>query len=533
MLFSVFKMRLYWNFVIEKYDLSHNKEKGGIFINNNSYWEIPYPQSFEKLNEDLNCDLLIVGAGISGLSAAYEALSYSQDIVIVEENRIYQGSTASTTAKITVQHGYIYDNLINSFGHEDAKKYYEFNSRGVKRIEEIVQKEKIDCDFQKVNGYLFAYKEDEEMKIEAEAKAYKEIGIPVEVVKIDARISPYKALKITDQANFNVEKYLKGITDILLANKVRIYENTRVIDVYEKETPEAITSERKKITAKRIIIASHYPIYKGFNFYFMKMIPKISYSILSNPTDLEIEDANYISAGSNPALALRFVKSPEGKLLNISGASHDAKKFVSYKEQIELLKNFGKARFGIEDYPYAWCTQDYGSTDYLPLIGKVTENIFIMASYDKWGMSTSVAGALLIKDLITAKDSKFARLFRPDRLKLNAKIFTYNLGMISTLLKTRNIPRRSILKMAPESGKVAKYGNKRVGIYKDKDSKLYLVDVTCPHMRCGLRFNPVEKTYDCKCHGSRFDYTGKLLDGPARRDLYKIEIEDVKNYLDL
>ncbi|MFY9422346.1 MAG: FAD-dependent oxidoreductase [Bacilli bacterium] len=476
---------------------------------------------------------MIIGAGISGLSAAYEALSYAREIVIVDENRIYQGSTASTTAKITVQHGFIFDKLLRSLGKKAAKLYYEYNLRGLKRIEEIVRNERIECDFRKVNSYLFAYREEEEGDVEAEARVYGEIGIPGEIVKIDARISPYKALKIHDQANFNVEKYLRGLTDILLKNGVKIHENTRIVDVYEQDGPEAIIADGHKIKAKRIIIATHYPIYKGFNFYFMKMVPKISYSVLTPPTNLEIEDANYISAGTDPALALRFVVGEGGKMLNISGASHEAKAFLSYNKQLDLLKDFGKKRFEIEKYSHAWCTQDYGCTDDLPLVGRVKEGIYIMAAYNKWGMAASVAGALLIRDLETEKYSKYAELLRPERVKLNAKIFTYNLGMVKTLLKTRRIPKRSILKLAPESGKVARLGSKRVGIYKDKDNRLYLVDVTCPHLRCGLRFNPLEKTYDCKCHGSRFDYTGKLLDGPALRDLYKIEIEDVKKYINL
>ena len=263
----------------------------------------------------------------------------------------------------------------------------------------------------------------------------------------------------------------------------------------------------------------------------MKMIPQISYSILSGPTDIEIEDANYINTISNPAIALRFIKGEEGRLLNISGASHDAKAFKPNLEQIELLKDYGRKNFGIKDFPYAWCTQDYSTTDYVPLIGRVSKTIHIMASYNKWGMTTSVAAALLIKDLMTTNFSEFAQFFRPERVKLTKKLFTYNLGMIKTLLKTRCVPRQSLLKLPPDSGKVVKVGNKRVGIYKDKENKLYLVDVTCPHMRCGLRFNQLEKTYDCNCHGSRFDYTGKLLDGPSRRDLYKIEIDGIKNHL--
>lgn len=402
----------------------------------------------------------------------------------------------------------------------------------MKRIEEIVQKEGIDCDFRKVNGYLFAYLEEEEKDLDLEAEAYRTLGIPGEIVKIDARISPYKALKVPDQANFNVQKYLKGLTDVLLKNRVRIFEKTRIVDVHKDDGPEALTAEGHKIRAKWIIIATHYPIHKGFNFYFLKMIPKFSYSVLTPPVNLEIEDANYISAGDAPSLALRFVLGEGGKMLNISGASHEAKVFVPYEKQLQILKNYGETHFGISEYPYEWCTQDYGCTDDVPLIGKADEGIFIMAAYNKWGMAASAAGALLIKDLVVNKYSKYAHLFRPERVKWNGKLLSYNLGMVATLLKTRNVPKRSVLKLEPGTGKVTRLGGKRIGIYKDEESRLHLVDATCPHLRCGLRFNPIEKTYDCKCHGSRFNYKGKLLDGPALRDLYRIEIEEVRKHLD-
>jgi glycine/D-amino acid oxidase-like deaminating enzyme/nitrite reductase/ring-hydroxylating ferredoxin subunit len=421
--------------------------------------------------------------------------------------------------------------LIRIHGEKIARKYFEFNEQGIKRIGEIIEKEKIDCDFQKVNGYLFAVKEEEEAKIEKEYRAYQSLGIKGEMVKIDPKISTLKALKVTDQANFHPTKYLRQITDILLSSGVRIYEGTRIRDVYQDDGAVALTSERLRIKAEKIIITSHYPIYKGFNFYFMKMMPKISYAILSHPTDLEIENANYSNTITNPSIALRFIKTEEGLCLNISGASHDAKKFTSYLGQVEILKDFGKKHFQITEYPYVWCAQDYTSTDHLPLIGKVDEHILIAASFNKWGMATALATGMLIKDIINNHHSDFEEIFRPRRVKLTGKLLTYNLGMICTLLKTRNLPKRHLLRLAPGTGKVTKMGMKRIGIYKDENRQLHIVDVTCPHMRCGLRFNPLEKTYDCKCHGSRFDYSGKLLDGPARRDLYSIPLAEIKEYI--
>ncbi|NLD26675.1 MAG: FAD-binding oxidoreductase, partial [Acholeplasmataceae bacterium] len=176
---------------------------------------------------------MIIGAGITGLSVAYELLSYSKDIVIVDENRIYQGTTASTTAKVTFQHGYIYSDLLSMHGKEIAQKYYEFNEMGLKRMEEIVQKEGFDCDFQKVNGYLFAVKEEEQQKIVKEYHTYQALGIKGELTYIDQRVSPLKALKVENQANFNPAKYLKHLTDVLVTSGVKIYESTRIRDVYQ------------------------------------------------------------------------------------------------------------------------------------------------------------------------------------------------------------------------------------------------------------------------------------------------------------
>ncbi|MDD4000197.1 MAG: Rieske 2Fe-2S domain-containing protein, partial [Bacilli bacterium] len=135
------------------------------------------------------------------------------------------------------------------------------------------------------------------------------------------------------------------------------------------------------------------------------------------------------------------------------------------------------------------------------------------------------------KDLMAKKSTDFEVLLRPKRLKFTKKLLTYNLGMVKTLLKTRAIPHAKTIILAKEEGRVLKIDNKRIGVYKDQDNKLHFVDATCPHLRCGLRFNLLEKTYDCNCHGSRFSYTGKLLDGPSLRDLDKIDISKVTNFL--
>lgn len=500
----------------------------------NSIWEEQaYPKEFPKLQENIKCDLLIIGAGITGLQTAYECLDSFVNIVIVEQNRVYQGTTASTTAKITYQHGYIYHDLIKTHGIENAQKYYRFNREGIDHLEQVIRENYIDCDFQRVNSYLYAANESENETIRKEAEAYETLGIPGEITDIDSRISPYLALKTENQANFNIAKYCKALTDILVSHHVAIYEGTRVTETYGVNRAIAKTADGFFIEAKEMILANHYPIYRGFNFYFMKMIPQVSYSIVTKPTDIEIENANYMNTAS-PYINLRYILDNSGKRrLNISGCTHDAKEFKQVLGQICTLKNFGETHFGIgqDDYDYTWCTQDYSTTDYVPLVGKIKEHFYMATSYNEWGMAASVAASVLLKDLLTGKDSDYREFFNPCRVKFNHKLFSYNLKMVSTLLKTRHIPRSNALVGPAGTGRVLKLGNRRVGIYKDENLKIICVDVTCPHMHCGLRWNQLEKTYDCKCHGSRFSYEGKLLDGPSRRDLYRLDIEDLRKYV--
>ncbi|MDD4076705.1 MAG: FAD-dependent oxidoreductase [Bacilli bacterium] len=501
-------------------------------MNNKSIWDRDlYPLSFPVLKENIKTDVLIIGAGISGLSCAYELLDQALSITIVDQNAIYQGTTLRTTAKVTYQHGYIYHDLIKKHGIDKTKDYYEFNLSGLKRIEEIQNKEKIDCDFRKVDGYLFARVLTEKPNIDREISAYEKVGIKSLLTYLDPIISPYYALKVSDQANFNITKYLKKITDILLARGVVIYENTRIIDVRADIDTIATTADNKKIVARKIIICNHYPVYKKFNFFFTKMIPYLSYAVAAAADNIKIPDANFINT-ENPTIALRYITYQGKQLLNISGASHESYQFKQTISEASRLKKFGKDHFGINEYLFGWCAQDYTTTDLLPLIGMIKNNIYIATSYNKWGMAAAAAGAMLIRDLIEKNDSRFASTFNPTRSAINCKFFRYNLKVLATLIKTRWIPTKKIIKIKPDSCKIFKKCGKRIGIYKDRDYKLYIVDVTCPHLRCGLRFNNLAKTYDCKCHGSRFSYEGKLIDGPAVYNLNKIAITELQEYLD-
>jgi glycine/D-amino acid oxidase-like deaminating enzyme/nitrite reductase/ring-hydroxylating ferredoxin subunit len=492
-------------------------------MNKNSYFrEINNKRTFPKLTENIKVDILIIGAGMAGLSCAYELLPYSNSIVIVDQNRIYQNTTSSTSAKVTFQHGYIYHDLIKKHGVDKANLYKEFNELGKDRIIQIVGKENIECDLKVVNSYLYALNDIELENLNNEQIAYTKLNIKHTLTPISPLISKHKALKIENQARFNVTQYLDKLSDILVERGVKIFENTKIVEVNNKKAPTAKALDNYTIIANKIIICSHYPFYKKFNFYFMKMIPALAYAAIGK-SNIEIEDANYINTDSKNIIAIRYITVDREKKLLLSGATHNANKFISEFEQINQLQFFGKDSLKIENYDYTWSGQDYTSTDLFPYIGKVKKDIYIACAFGEWGMALSAASAILIKDLLVKEISIYKNIFDPRRVKLTKDIVCYNAKMIPTLIKTRIFPQCKTWKIAPNTGKVVKYRGMPIGMYKDEDGKLYLVKAICPHMRCGLRFNSIDKTYDCKCHGSRFKYNGKQIDGPAKYDLERID----------
>lgn len=492
-------------------------------MNKNSYFrEINNKRTFPKLNENLKVDCLIIGAGLAGLSCAYEMLPYSNNIVVVDQNRIYQNTTSSTTAKVTFQHGYIYHDLIKKHNLDSARLYKDFNEFGLNRIQDIIERENISCDFKLVNSYLFALNENELKNIENERVAYQKLGIHFKETSIDPVISKYKALQIKEQGRFNVVKYLDKLSDILVERGIKIFEETKIVEVNNSKKPIAKTLNNFSIIANKIIICSHYPFYKKFNFYFMKMIPQIAYATIGK-ANKTIEDANYINTDSKNTIAIRYINiDGEDKIL-VSGATHNSNKFIPEFEQINQLKSFGKNHLQIDDFEYTWSGQDYQSTDYFPYIGEVKKNIYMIAAFNEWGMAASIAAATMIKDLLVRRKSPYEKIFKPKRVKLTKDLLIYNTKMLPTLIKTRIFPQCRTWKLSPNTGKVVKYRGLPVGMYKDEDGKIYLVKAICPHMHCGLRFNSVDKTYDCKCHGSRFKYNGKQIDGPSK---YNLEIID-------
>lgn len=429
---------------------------------NKSVWSRTELPQFKSLSGDTKCDVLIVGGGMAGLLLAYYLEQNGVNYILVEKERICSGVTYNTTAKITLQHGLIYDKLISDCGLDTAKGYYSANKKAVEEYFKLCKN--IDCDFEIKNN--FVYSKDNLSKIENELKALDRIGEKA-VFKSSLPL-PFEiagAVGVENQGQFNPLKFLSHISKGL-----NIYEKTKV---KEFVSHTAITNNGE-IKAENIVIATHFPIINKHGNFFLKLYQQRSYVLaLENAPRL---DGMYVDESDN-GLSFRNY----GDLLLFGGGGHrTGKKGGGYCELRQLANEYFK---GAKEC-YSFATQDCMSLDRMPYIGrysKNTHNLFVATGFNKWGMTSSMVAADILCQMLSGKKSEFEEVFNPSRSILKPQLFLNGIETTANLLRPTT-PR-------------------------------------CPHLGCALKWNRQEHSWDCSCHGSRFDNTGKLLNGPATDDI--------------
>ena len=421
-------------------------------------------KSFPKLEKDIRTDVAIIGGGITGLLCAYVLKQNGVDCVVLEADRICKGVTENTTAKITSQHGFIYDKLIKKFDIEKAKMYLQANENAVKTYMEMCKS--IDCDFEVKDNYVYSTNNSRKVNEELHALVrlgynpdfYEEIPLPVDIVG---------AVKFHNQAQFNPLKFLSFIS-----KNLTVYENTKVIEIRGKH---AIT-ENAKITADNFIVVTHFPFMNKYGGYFVKLYQERSY-VLALQGGPQI-NGMYVDEAKK-GMSFRNYKN----YLLVGGGDHrTGKKGGNYHE----LKVFSTVNYPEYPVKYHWATQDCMSLDAVPYIGRYSKRIpkvFVATGFNKWGMTTAMVSAQLLCDMILDKGNEYEDLFSPNRsictTQLPVNMFESVTGLLTPSLKR------------------------------------------CPHLGCALKWNNAEHTWDCPCHGSRFTENGNLIDNPATRDLKK------------
>jgi len=467
-------------------------------------------KSFPTLDNSIKTDVLIIGGGMAGILSAYMLKQKGIDYTLIDSGRIGSGVTKNTTAKITSQHHLIYQKLLKSYGKEYTRQYALANEDAIKMYKTVINEEKIQCHFESIPAYLYSTINDKSLN--KEYNAATQIGLKCSLTKQTTLPFPVKsALRFDNQAQFNPLEFIAHISKDL-----NIFENTAALAI-DKHT---VLTSRGTIQADQIILAAHFPFINFPGYYFIRMHQERSYVIALE--DVPRLDGAYLGVDSS-----RHSLRSYNNCILLGGSPHRTGKNGQGKKYTGLIQAARNFYPGSQNF-WQWSAQDCMTHDSIPYIGRFSskiDNLYTATGFNKWGMSSSMAAAMILSDEISGKTSPYP-VFSPSRNNLIPSLkglavdtATSASGLIKQKLK---IPFKKLKGIPMGHGGIIRYQGRKTGIYKSPEGKVYMVSVKCPHLGCELSWNPDELSWDCPCHGSRFDYKGNKINNPAQNNLPKL-----------
>ena len=464
--------------------------------------------AYPPLRGELRADVAVIGGGMAGILIAYFLAKAGLHPVVLEAERIGSGQTKNTTAKITSQHGLLYARLVEQFGEELAQQYAHANQKALEHYRTLIAELDIDCAFTQCPAYLYSTLEEEPLV--REAQAARRLGIEANFTRrTELPFSVRAAVRFDGQARFHPLHFLR-----VIASHLEIYEHTPVQSVEEHRllTPHGV------VMAETIVFACHYPFLNMPGYYFMRMHQERSYVLaLENTAKME---GMYLGIDEN-GLSFR----PDENVLLLGGGSHRTGENAAggrYARLRRLAQRYWPESREIA----AWSAQDCMTLDGVPYIGPFsssTPHWYVATGFQKWGMTSSMVAAQFLTSQTMGRNHPDAEVFSPQRFKpsASAKMLIEETAHATAGLSRTffNPPRAELDALSPGHGGIVEYDGKKAGVYKDEHGEIFVVSVQCPHLGCQLEWNSDEKSWDCPCHGSRFDYKGNLLDNPAQEDL--------------
>jgi len=498
-----------------------------------SYWtrSVPLP-AFPALAVDMEVEYAIVGAGITGVTLACLLAEEGRRVALLEAGSVLHGTTGHTTAKITAQHDLIYKDLIDTFGVDKARLYYQANDEALGFLRQTAEQSGRDCGWKEETAYLYAQEDKSVAKLKAEYEAYRKLGIPGDLLPTVpmSGLNAKAALSMPGQAQFHPVAFLADLVERLIEAGGLIFEHTRIDEKVDTgERPVLSTMDGHQITCRHVVAASHFPFYDGNGFYFARMHPERSYIVAVKPQK-PYPGGMFISV-DEPKRSLRSATVDGEELVLVGGETHKTGQEEDTQSRYLRLAEFAAETLQAQTVAYHWSAQDWLTPDKLPYIGPVTsrhDNIWVATGFRKWGMTGGVAAALVLKDLITGKENLYADLFSPSRLMKVAPdlpvLVAENANVAKELFagKLGRVDGDSDDPQLAE-GDIVRIGGKKAGAYRDEAGKLCFIDTTCTHLGCEVTWNNAEGTWDCPCHASRFRADGEVIEGPAVKPLNRVE----------
>jgi len=503
-------------------------------INNNSghssslWMEVQLP-SFPQLEANMQADVCIVGAGIVGLTCAYTLAKKGKSVIVLDQGSVAGGQTARTTAHLSWALDDRYYNLEKFFGEEGARLAAESHSAAIDYIEKIILEEEIDCDFERIDGYLFVPPEESHKILDKEFIAIQKTG--KEILK--AARAPFASfdtgpcLCFPRQAQFHVLKYLQGLIKAILQCGGKIFSHTHVNHIEESASCIVSTQLGAKITSQSVIVATCTPVNNRFCIH-TKQTSYRTYVIASSIPKDSIPKGLYWDT-ADPYHYIRVQKhlsDPHLDWLIVGGEDHKTGQDQQIESKYDHLEKWTKKRLPIDKIEYRWSGQVFEPMDSLAFIGRNPgdKNIYIATGDSGNGITHGTIAGMLIPDLILGKANSWKSLYEPSR-KTPSVAFKFMREMLNVASQYRDwfTPGeiKKMNRLSPDEGMILREGLKKMAVYKDQQNKIHIHSAFCPHLGGCVRWNSGEKSWDCPCHGSRFNGCGKVINGPAISDLKK------------
>ncbi|RNI24519.1 FAD-dependent oxidoreductase [Rufibacter latericius] len=483
---------------------------------------------YPTLQGNLVADVVVIGGGITGITTAHLLAAAGKRVVVLEAHKVAESTTGYSTGNLYAPVGEYLHLLKKKYDQETVNTLTTSRIAAINLIESLVKRFSIDCHFKRVPWYLLTEHTEEDSFIRKEYETALAAGLPAHLDNAPPLPFPVSsALRIDHQAQLNPMAYVKELAAYTAGINCLIFENSSVLEVEEGKT-NVVHTQHGKVRAKQVIHATHTP--KGIWFLHTLLGPYREYALAVSLNSPYPEGTFWEYHGMHHHSMRPYTNDRGEHFLLILGESHKVGHKEDNEENFRKLEEFVRQRFDVKDVEYRWAAQQYKPADSLPYIGRKHSgsDIYVATGFEADGLTYGTLAAMILSDLILERENPWAEMYSPTRhqpMKASAKFVKENVDVMMQYLK--DLPYRSQVEELADinagEGKNIELDGKNYGAYRDDAGKLHVVSAVCTHMACLVHFNKAEKSWDCPCHGSRFDVDGHVLEGPAYLDLSRMQ----------
>ncbi len=484
------------------------------------------PTDYPTLEADLAVDVAVLGGGITGLTAAFLLARSGARVAVLDRHRIALGTTGNTTGKVTSQHGLTYDELRRRFGRERAHQYGAANEAARTLIASLVAEEGIDCDHEPADAFTYTTDPARRIAIEQEVEAATDLGLPAAYAEtVDLPVAVQAAVRFDGQAQFHARKYCLALAERIRARGGAVFEQTSAVSVDHGRPCRVATAAGPTVSADAVVVATLLP-FMNDGLFAARTEPSRSYAIGIRVDESERVGGMYISADPVTRSIRSHPLTGDGAYLIVAGEGHKTGHGDATDDRYHALETWAREHFGVRALEHRWSSQDFRSVDGLPFVGPLTarrDRVLVATGFRKWGITNGTAAAMLLADRLAGRETSWAEAFDSTRYAPRQSAGTFVRAQADVAARFVG-DRLRVGGPEPDelgvgAGTVRRVDGRLVAVSRGGDGRLHSVSAVCTHLGCVVRWNSAERSWDCPCHGSRFDADGTVLEGPALRDL--------------